>query len=733
RNHQMLVTNVTLRKAYQAQGTNWQREERIVFDNSRDPAPVALLNLINRMTSAKERSDYVKKRISSWEGYLKIQEQGMDIPDIKTAYSSLAFSHDFSRITLSGCGMKDTEWKSLRNLSVRLTGIDGDVGTVMKAKNRTVEVELNQYIIKQLREKGHALDRKEVVFSNFASLSQIRRLRQGFTNLEKGLAVNPQLDRLLFEEKPSVAPLRALEKLSYHNRLNHFQQQAVRGAMAAEDLYVIQGPPGTGKTTVISEICLQNAKKGLRTLVASQSNLAVDNALGRLLAHKDIRILRVGRTESIEEEGKKFIEENVGQYWKTNTLDEITAQFEAREKREAELGKELESTERVYANLQPVFEQLAEAVEEKKLARVKHKELQALIEEKQTKIRKLKIQKEQATQAHQTILQKLETLEASILKDQGIVDNDKGIDWFQNEEKQMIETIQQLERASKLKGMEQELAEKKREITAITEKRRGLEALIEDSKAVLEVIENMRKVDELIELMKEQGIEESTSISYSMSKLDMIRDEMAERKKLEEYNQSVTSAIGYVEGLLAPAGIALKEVKERALAKSEAFTSSDIDQFLEKLRSLLKGSQSVDPKVLGKALTGLYKRQNDIWRRGASLKTAEVYIASSKRTFLELKRAITGELLKQQQQVLTMDEKSQGELEHNQRELEALQQQSGQLAVSIEIPLDIDGAIQEKKDEASELEKLKESFKQAGQRLEQQRAEQAEDIEARDI
>ena len=54
-----------------------------------------------------------------------------------------------------------------------------------------------------------------------------------------------------------------------------------------------------------------------RTLVASQSNLAVDNALSRLLSNKDIRILRFGRTESIEEEGKRFIEENVGSIGKT--------------------------------------------------------------------------------------------------------------------------------------------------------------------------------------------------------------------------------------------------------------------------------------------------------------------------------------------------------------------------------------------------------------------------------
>src|SRR5690606_28991762 len=134
--------NVTLRKAYQTLGTNWQREASITFLDSREPAPVALINMINRMTPAKESSEYVKKRISSWEGYLKIQERGMDIPDIKTSYTKLAFSHDFSRITLTGCQMKDMEWKSLRNLSVKLTGIDGDVGTVIKAANRTVEIEL---------------------------------------------------------------------------------------------------------------------------------------------------------------------------------------------------------------------------------------------------------------------------------------------------------------------------------------------------------------------------------------------------------------------------------------------------------------------------------------------------------------------------------------------------------------------------------------------------------------
>ncbi|WP_422122473.1 AAA domain-containing protein [Planococcus sp. X10-3] len=730
RNHQLLVANVTLRKAYQAIGTNWQREESVIFTDSRDPVPVAFINLINRMTPAKERSEYVKKRISSWEGYLKIQEQGMDIPDIKSAYSNLAFSHDFSRITLTGCQMNDKEWKSLRNLSVRLTGIDGDVGTVMKASKRIVEIELNTYIIKQLREKGHNLAKREVVFSNFAALSQIRRLRQGFTNLEKGLAVNPQLDRLLFEEKPNVAPLKALEKLTYHNRLNEFQQQAVSGAIAAEDLYVIQGPPGTGKTTVISEICLQNAKKGMRTLVASQSNLAVDNALGRLLSNKDIRILRVGRTESIEEEGKKFIEENVGQYWKDSTLKEITAQYEMRKKREVELAEKLEVTERAYAELQPVFEGLKQAVADKKDAAVKQKDIENLLDKERHKLEAFELQRAQSQQEEQESEQKLAKLATAIAKDQALLESGKTLDWYQQELERVGSLIKQLEQARQEKQLAEELADKKREIDVIREKLKKVRDSIGDKVGALEAIESIKKVDGLLELMAQQQIEETTAITYSMGKLDMIRDKMKERKQLEKLNASLTAAIAYVEKLLAPAGIDLEKVRENAVTSGEAFTLSDIEQFLEKLRAFLKSSPSVDSAALGKALTGLYKRQNELWRRGAELKPSDVYIDNSKRAFQELKGALGAELLKQQQHSTALDREWSEELDGMQQELDALGRRAGQLAVTIDIPADIEAAIREQKVEVEELEKDKASFEQLGQRLEQLQREQLQETDA---
>ena len=106
--------------------------------------------------------------------------------------------------------------------------------------------------------------------------------------------------------------------------LNDSQKKAVLKGVEARDLCMLQGPPGTGKTTVIAELIWQHIRKdqNTRLLLTSETNLAVDNALGKLMNEKAvnpamsgylslIKPLRFGKPEKFEEEGKRYSIERI--------------------------------------------------------------------------------------------------------------------------------------------------------------------------------------------------------------------------------------------------------------------------------------------------------------------------------------------------------------------------------------------------------------------------------------
>lgn len=143
------------------------------------------------------------------------------------------------------------------------------------------------------------------------------RERKGLERL-RDLEAPSDIHKWIFDiAKATPGPLEPPQlKHPLVDRLNERQEWAVRSALAAPDVYFIQGPPGTGKTTVIAELVNQITQEGERVMVASQTNLAVDNALGRLGHKTNVRPIRwLGKFASVDPdpESKPFLEDNVVQ------------------------------------------------------------------------------------------------------------------------------------------------------------------------------------------------------------------------------------------------------------------------------------------------------------------------------------------------------------------------------------------------------------------------------------
>ncbi len=541
--------------------------------------PEKFITSLAALPFSKERYDYVNKRITSWEGYLKVLNKNAEIEDIEATFSSPRFNAEFSHVVMQLSGIDAKQWKQLKGLSSRVKGYHKDLGDVVKVNrgDRTVEIELKPDMARMARKNELHFEFNQVEFSNAATKAQLNRLLRGFERLKEGLAANANLENILFEDKPVIAERRKDVALDFHNNLNEFQRAAVVGAMSAEDLYVIQGPPGTGKTTVISEICYQNARAGLKTLVASQSNLAVDNALSRLLSNKDIRILRYGRTESIEEEGKKFIEENVSAYWKEQTYGAITAEVDQHASKEQQLRDEIAGTEEKITSLEAEKLSLLEQIERKKQAKQELAELEEEIHALKKQLGSLKKERESTETALDKLRTNIAAYETDIAKLNGSLAE---YDDEQTVKRRMEEATKQFEEAS----VELELAEllaEQAQIRAHLEKEEQKLTDLTGGAASIEAraqeITALKKVYEVESYLEDNGLRRSYVLDRLLMSLDERQKQLEAFKGIKDISARLEKAIIYSETTL---GIYVDRV---SLPSHHTYSILEVDAFLNKL------------------------------------------------------------------------------------------------------------------------------------------------------
>ncbi len=582
--------------------------------------PLDLHTKIRELPIAEERTEYVKKRIASWEGYLKIQERDATIDDIHTEFKQSYYNEDFSRLTLVCPYVKAKEWKQLEGLSVSIQGVRGEIGQVLKsnAGKQTVEIDLKPFAQDQARKDQLNLRSKQASFSNFATLSQIRRLRNGFTKLEKGEAVNASLETILFEKRPSVRIAKLRDDIEFHNNLNEYQRKAVIGALSVEDLYVIQGPPGTGKTTVISEICQQNVKAGLKTLVASQSNLAVDNALGRLLSNQEIRILRYGRTESIEEEGKKFIEENVALHWREQTLASVEEEIIAFAEREQELKANILKAVDERQKLETWLEELVKEIAAKEQAAIDEPILQKEIQSLKKDLKTAKAEKESSEEQKELLEKQLAQLESAIQSQEQILSDYDSLEQLQQTIQDCTHKIEQWQAAIQYKELlveKHELTSQFQDIQLKYEQENKRLLLMKEGQ---QYIGTLTSFDRIQRFLEHYHIRPTHILAQQIGRLEHLED----AKDLEAWatiNSRLQKAIAKLETLVSP------EEKERALAKSrqqpvQSFSLKNLTGVFAQLNESFQEGQTPPIEQVESYLLGLYMRRDFVWQKGMALR-----------------------------------------------------------------------------------------------------------------
>jgi hypothetical protein len=119
--------------------------------------------------------------------------------------------------------------------------------------------------------------------------------------------INPRefaVDRamVLFGKRDATRARRALVRT--HDALNTSQRSAVQ-LCSDSDLAFVWGPPGTGKTTTLAHIVSELRAQGLRVLILSTTNAALDQALARIAANPEMaddiragRTVRIGRSDA---------------------------------------------------------------------------------------------------------------------------------------------------------------------------------------------------------------------------------------------------------------------------------------------------------------------------------------------------------------------------------------------------------------------------------------------------
>jgi hypothetical protein len=164
--------------------------------------------------------------------------------------------------------------------------------------------------------------RGQAVVDTSAARIKIDREKSALSELIYGSReiVRDDLRDLIVHPDAARKPVPAEIEAWFQKDLDVDKRDAVGAALGCEDLFLVQGPPGTGKTTFISELVAQELRRNPRAiiLIASQTNVALDNALVRISRlGLDARLIRLAdaKASRVSTDAAEFLLDRQMEAW----------------------------------------------------------------------------------------------------------------------------------------------------------------------------------------------------------------------------------------------------------------------------------------------------------------------------------------------------------------------------------------------------------------------------------
>jgi hypothetical protein len=206
--------------------------------------------------------------------------------------------------------LEDCPWPTPTTLKIRLQFSDRDAHLITQLSKDTV---LGLCNVTELTGSRTQNNRFQSALMQLQGLSHSPAGKDRSRLRPNRLPAAPYLMASIFNVKMAARPPRkpiqmANSSIAESYRLNQEQLSAVEVMLQTPEVAYIQGPPGTGKTTMIAAACAHFVRAGLRVLVSSQTNLAVENVLERLAGDPAIRALWLSRAHA-EEKQSNYISE----------------------------------------------------------------------------------------------------------------------------------------------------------------------------------------------------------------------------------------------------------------------------------------------------------------------------------------------------------------------------------------------------------------------------------------